>query len=76
MGKIAIGIVGVRNCASSLLQGIEFHRSADAKTADAHVGLMRDDNTRMLHPELPPRQLPDDLAKERVEAFLGGEVER
>jgi len=24
----------------------------------------------------PPRQLTDDLAKERVEAFLRGEVER
>src|SRR5437762_11986659 len=43
MGKIAIGIVGVGNCASSLLQGIEFYRAADEKSADAHVGLMHDD---------------------------------
>ncbi len=43
MGKITIGIVGVGNCASSLLQGIEFYRAADEKTADAHVGLMHDD---------------------------------
>ena len=39
MGKIAIGIVGVGNCASSLLQGIEFYRAA----ADTHVGLMHRD---------------------------------
>src|SRR5947208_6601145 len=43
MGKIAIGIVGVGNCASSLLQGIEFYRAADEKSADAHVGLMHYD---------------------------------
>ena len=28
MGKIPVGIVGVGNCASSLLQGIEFYRVA------------------------------------------------
>ena len=39
MGKIAIGIVGVGNCASSLLQGIEFYRAGDG----APVGLMHDD---------------------------------
>src|SRR5437870_5542666 len=39
MGKIAIGIVGVGNCASSLLQGIEFYRAEDG----APVGLMHDD---------------------------------
>jgi myo-inositol-1-phosphate synthase len=43
MGKIAIGIVGVGNCASSLLQGIEFYRAADEHTAGAHVGLMHHD---------------------------------
>src|SRR5512141_1139087 len=29
MGKIRVGIVGVGNCASSLVQGIEFYRKAD-----------------------------------------------
>src|SRR5437763_14422198 len=43
MGKIAIGIVGMGNCASSLRQGIEFYRAADGKSADAHVGLMHHD---------------------------------
>jgi myo-inositol-1-phosphate synthase len=43
MGKIAIGIVGVGNCASSLLQGIEFYRAADHEAASAHVGLMHHD---------------------------------
>ncbi len=42
MAKISVGIVGVGNCASSLLQGIEFYRSA--KPAErARVGLMHDD---------------------------------
>jgi len=41
MGKIAVGIVGVGNCASSLLQGIEFYHSAD--TRGASVGLMHED---------------------------------
>jgi myo-inositol-1-phosphate synthase len=37
MGKIKIAIAGVGNCASSLLQGIEYYRSADGKDA---IGLM------------------------------------
>jgi myo-inositol-1-phosphate synthase len=43
MGKISFGIVGVGNCASSLLQGIEFYRSADREAAIAAVGLMHYD---------------------------------
>jgi myo-inositol-1-phosphate synthase len=37
MEKIRIGIVGVGNCASSLLQGIEYYRHKDGKEA---IGLM------------------------------------
>jgi myo-inositol-1-phosphate synthase len=37
MDKIKIGIVGIGNCASSLLQGIEFYRNKDSKEA---IGLM------------------------------------
>jgi myo-inositol-1-phosphate synthase len=36
MGTIPVGIVGVGNCASSLLQGIEFYRSGDREP----IGLM------------------------------------
>ena len=36
MGKIPVGIVGVGNCASSLLQGIEFYRAGDREP----IGLM------------------------------------
>jgi myo-inositol-1-phosphate synthase len=43
MGKIAVAIVGVGNCASSLVQGIEFYRAADRETVGAHVGLMHYD---------------------------------
>ena len=37
MEKIRIGIIGVGNCASSLLQGIEYYRRKDSKDA---IGLM------------------------------------
>ncbi|TET54713.1 MAG: inositol-3-phosphate synthase, partial [Actinobacteria bacterium] len=37
MGEIKIGIVGVGNCASSLLQGIEYYKNKDGSEA---IGLM------------------------------------
>jgi len=37
MGRIKIGIAGIGNCASSLLQGIEYYRHGDAEKA---IGLM------------------------------------
>ncbi len=37
MKKIKIGIVGIGNCASSLLQGIEYYKNKDSKEA---IGLM------------------------------------
>ena len=37
MDKIKIGIVGIGNCTSSLLQGIEYYRNKDSKEA---IGLM------------------------------------
>jgi myo-inositol-1-phosphate synthase len=40
MAKIRIAIVGVGNCASSLLQGIEYYRHAPADTKKTPVGLM------------------------------------
>jgi myo-inositol-1-phosphate synthase len=43
MGKIRVGIVGVGNCASSLLQGIEFYRAPDGQAARDAVGLMHYD---------------------------------
>src|SRR5215475_7188875 len=43
MGRIRVAIAGVGNCASSLVQGIEFYRSADAQAARSHVGLMHHD---------------------------------
>jgi myo-inositol-1-phosphate synthase len=43
MGRIRVAIAGVGNCASSLIQGIEFYRSADAQAARTHVGLMHHD---------------------------------
>ena len=43
MGKIPVGIVGVGNCASSLLQGIEFYRAPAEGAGDQPVGLMHPD---------------------------------
>lgn len=37
MKKIKIGIVGIGNCASSLIQGMEYYRNKDSKEA---IGLM------------------------------------
>jgi len=37
MGKIKVGIVGIGNCASSLIQGIYYYRDKEAKDA---IGLM------------------------------------
>ena len=43
MGKIRLGIIGVGNCASSLLQGIEFYREAEGPQRDLGRGLMHRD---------------------------------
>ena len=40
MAKIRIGIVGVGNCASSLLQGIEYYRDGEGPKQEAAGGLM------------------------------------
>ena len=56
MHKIKIAIVGVGNCASSLLQGINFYRDTTGNGSD--VGLM--------HRQIGPYQ-PDDI--EVVAAF-------
>ncbi len=40
MAKIRIAIVGVGNCASSLLQGIEWYRNASAEESKSSLGLM------------------------------------
>lgn len=41
--KIKLAIVGVGNCASSLLQGIEYYRKADRTVKEKHTGLMHYD---------------------------------
>ena len=40
MEKIKIGIIGIGNCASALLQGIEYYKNKDSKET---VGLMHYD---------------------------------
>lgn len=43
MAKIRVGIVGVGNCASSLVQGVEYYRHGAANPAGEHPGLMHYD---------------------------------
>jgi|GEM_PF-4742070 len=43
MGKIRVAIIGVGNCASSLIQGIEYYKNA---TDTDKVGLMNQAPTR------------------------------
>jgi myo-inositol-1-phosphate synthase len=44
MGKIKVAIAGVGNCAASLIQGIEYYRSAtNGKKKQEHLGLMNYD---------------------------------
>ena len=43
MAKIRVAIVGVGNCASSLLQGIEFYQHAPAQAQRSPIGLMHYD---------------------------------
>ncbi|MDB5038049.1 MAG: ino [Bacteriovoracaceae bacterium] len=41
--KIRLAIVGVGNCASSLIQGLEYYRKASTDVKENHVGLMHYD---------------------------------
>jgi myo-inositol-1-phosphate synthase len=43
MAKIRVGIVGVGNCASSLVQGVEYYRHSSTDPDDEHPGLMHYD---------------------------------
>lgn len=43
MGKIRIAIAGIGNCASSLIQGIEYYKSLADDNADQGLGLMHFD---------------------------------
>jgi myo-inositol-1-phosphate synthase len=43
MTKIRVGIVGVGNCASSLVQGIEYYRHLNGAAHTEHTGLMHYD---------------------------------
>jgi myo-inositol-1-phosphate synthase len=40
MGKIKIAVAGIGNCASSLIQGVEYYRALDGKHPDKLLGLM------------------------------------
>src|ERR1044072_4043186 len=63
MGKVRLGIVGVGNCASSLLQGIEYYRDSEGPN-QGKVGkplevaaLALPNCTQELYPKLPNYKL-------------------
>ena len=60
MNKIRIAIVGVGNCASSLLQGINFYRDSSGNGAD--VGLM--------HRQIGPYQPQDIRLRHYFDYFI------
>ena len=41
--KIRLAVVGVGNCASSLIQGLEYYRQASSDVKKSHIGLMHYD---------------------------------
>lgn len=43
MGKIKVAIAGIGNCASSLIQGVEYYKSLDEGHPDRSLGLMHYD---------------------------------
>lgn len=43
MGKIRVAVAGIGNCASSLIQGVEYYKRLGKKNADMSLGLMHYD---------------------------------
>ena len=40
MGRIAVAVIGLGNCASSLIQGVHYYRSGTARDDEKSLGLM------------------------------------
>jgi len=40
MGKIRVAVAGIGNCASSLIQGVDYYRSLGKDHPDKSLGLM------------------------------------
>ena len=60
--KVCVAIIGVGNCASSLVQGIQFHKDT---ANDATVpGIM--------HTRLGGYHIRDSTCREKVENFIAG----
>ena len=58
MGKLRVAIVGVGNCASSLVQGVHFYAEAEAAAEQDPAGP-------------PPAQLPQSPRDPRLPAQTG-----
>ena len=61
--KVRVAIIGVGNCASSLVQGVQFYKEA---ADDASVpGIM--------HARLAGYHIRDDICRAKLKAFIRGE---
>jgi myo-inositol-1-phosphate synthase len=77
--KVRVAILGVENCASSLVQGVEFYKNApDDAIHSARLALDRGLSGPIIDPsscffKTPPQQFRDDICREKTEAFIKGE---
>jgi myo-inositol-1-phosphate synthase len=66
MNKIKVAIVGIGNCASSLIQGIHYY--GNKTSDDAKDGILTSPSAYFcIH---PPKQFTDDEAYRMTEAFI------
>ena len=63
--RVRVGIVGVGNCASSLVQGLTYYRNA--KSNEPVPGLMNASS----HVELKAQHLAEGLAKRAIKGAMG-----
>jgi len=76
MGKLRMAIIGVGNCASSLVQGVEYYRNTEE--SDLVPGLMHvnlggyhiGDIESAYFMKSPPVQHSDKLARQMTEEFI------
>jgi myo-inositol-1-phosphate synthase len=67
--KVRVAILGIGNCASSLVQDIHYY--GNAKDTDTIPGLIIGPSPYFF--KRPPKQFRDNVCLERTEAFINGD---